>query len=115
MTVVRISRLDNHACFPWLNVTVIGLAVTSDYALVVESVRPDKLKTAVLLIDMKSKHTGGARGQIGNGFLLIDWLLAMARRRNGARGEVKFRGIVFAEKIPGRGARETWCASSGVP
>lgn len=99
---IHLDRLSNHEAFPWLDVSKGGISKICDYAVVVESRINDEPRTSVLLVELKSRHTDGASSQIANGFILMDWLVALARRHCGARGRLTYRGIVFAEKLPGR-------------
>lgn len=99
---IALDRLGNQERIPWLDASVPGLSQICDYAVVVESAVELEVRTSVLLVDLKSRNTSGAHGQIANGFLLMDWLLALARRHRGASGLLNFRGIVFATGLHGR-------------
>ncbi|MDI1444114.1 hypothetical protein [Polyangium sp. 6x1] len=88
------------ARIPLLRHDAEGLTSACDY-LVFYQPEDERTPTVyVLLCELKTSHSGGARQQIENGKLLAEFLVSMAvhHRLNQAPPRLQYRGIIFRGK-----------------
>lgn len=90
----------NDRMFPLFDHRASELCSVCDYVIFCQEKAEEALY--VLLCDLKSGNVSGSRGQLENGRLLADYILAMAMHHRSlpSPGKIECRGVVFSPESP---------------